>query len=96
MQRFNVRPIPAPTPPPLPPPSKSAYAAMHAGPAAPSLITHVIEEKKKGRPSKDEMRKAKMAAASTEIAALLGGKHNRSKVRTYFENRITVLEEEKR
>jgi hypothetical protein len=55
-----------------------------------------VEEKKKGRPSKDELRKAKMAAASTEIAALLEGKHNRSKVRTYFENRIMVLEEEKR
>ena len=96
MKRFNVRPIPAPAPPPPPPPpSKSAYAAMHSGPA---LITHVgaPEEKKKGRPSKDELRKAKMAAASTEIAALLGGKHNRSKVRTYFENRIMVLEEEKR
>ena len=94
MKRFNVRPIPAPAPPPPPPPpSKSAYAAMHSGP---SLITHVVEEKKKGRPSKDELRKAKMAAASTEIAALLEGKHNRSKVRTYFENRIMVLEEEKR
>jgi hypothetical protein len=68
---------------------------MHST-AAPSLITHVVEEKKKGRPSKDELRKAKMAAASTEIAALLEGKHNRSKVRTYFENRIMVLEEEKR
>jgi hypothetical protein len=66
---------------------------MHS---SPPLITHVIEEKKKGRPSKDELRKAKMAAASAEIAALLGDKHNRSKVRKYFEDRIMVLEEEKR
>lgn len=76
--------------PPTPPTivaSKSAYTAMHA----PEVV-----EKKKGRPSKDEMRKAKMAAASEEISALLGAKHNRSKVRTYFENRIMVLEEEKR
>jgi hypothetical protein len=77
----------------------NAYAAMKHGTGAPppSVITHVSEEPaKKGRPSKEEIRKRKMAAASAGIAALLAGKHTRAKVRDYFESRIMALDEEKR
>jgi hypothetical protein len=77
----------------------NAYAAMKhgTGHAPPSVISHVVEEPaKKGRPSKDEIRKRKMAAASAGIAALLAGKHTRAKVRDYFESRIMALDEEKR
>jgi hypothetical protein len=81
----------------------NAYAAMKHGTGAPppsvigTSITHVSEEPaKKGRPSKDEIRKRKMAAASAGIAALLASKHTRAKVRDYFESRIMALDEEKR
>jgi hypothetical protein len=53
-------------------------------------------EKKKGRPSKEEARRQKMALASEAIAALCSDKPTRAKVRDYFESRIHELDEEKR
>ena len=103
MSRFNVRAVAPPSIPVAPMMANkapNAYAAMKHGTGAPppSVITHVSEEEpaKKGRPSKDEIRKRKMAAASAGIAALLASKHTRAKVRDYFESRIMALDEEKR
>jgi hypothetical protein len=103
MSRFNVRPISTPPPPPVIIPQgkqPSAYSAMKHGSSAP--VNKVIyedsepEPKKKGRPSKEEIRKRKMAQASARIAMLIDSKHNKSKVSEYISNRILELEEEKK
>ena len=107
MSRFNVRAVAPPTIPLQPMianKAPNAYAAMKHGTALPppsimgSTITHIGDgpEKKKGRPSKEEIRKRKLATASAGIAALMASKHTRAKVRDYFENRIMALDEEKR
>jgi hypothetical protein len=54
------------------------------------------ESKKKGRPSKEELRKKKIAQASARIAVLMESKHNKTKVAEYIANRILELDEEKR
>jgi hypothetical protein len=54
------------------------------------------EPAKKGRPSKEEARRHKMAMASEAIAALCSDKPTRNKVRKYFEGRVMELDEEKR
>jgi len=103
MSRFNVRAITeaAPAPPPAPIQGKqpSAYGAMMkraggAGHASPASGT--AEAVKKGRPTKDDIRRQKMDQASAAIVALLNNKPTKNKVREYITGRIAQLNEEKR
>jgi hypothetical protein len=101
MKRFNVRAIAAPaaTAAPLIPDKKpSAYNAMKHGVTAPVPvpIAPLEEPAKRGRPSKEEARKHKMAMASAGIALLVSDKPTRNKIRTYMQSRIDQLDEEKR
>jgi hypothetical protein len=101
MSRFNVREITVMAPP-LPPTihdkKPSAYAAMRDGP---SVISHVetpmgVEEKRgKGRPSKDEMRRKKLAMASASIGVLVNSKPTKAKIEEYMRNRMDELDLEK-
>jgi len=54
------------------------------------------EPKKKGRPSKDDIRKHKLAMASDQIAVLVESKPTRNKIREFLSSRITQLDDEKR
>lgn len=91
--------------PPPPPPTisgkqPSAYAAMkngtghdvisHVPPAAPEPV------KKKGRPSKDEIRRHKLSMADDGVQLLVEDKPTRNKIRDYIEHRILELDEDKR
>ena len=111
MSRFNCRPIARPGPPPMPfvPADKkpSAYAALKGredkkSVELASMISHVSsfadepEARKRGRPSKDELRKKKMALASASIAMLVNDKPTKKKIQEYVERRIAELNEEKR
>jgi hypothetical protein len=104
MSRFNVRPISVATAPPPPVISGKLPSAFSRGSSKGSdVISHIgasvatsTEPVKKGRPSKDELRKHKMALASEAIAALCSDKPTRNKVRRYFEGRVLQLDEEKR
>jgi len=78
----------------------SAYAAMKHG-GGHDVITHVGSPepepaKKKGRPSKEEVRKHKLAMASDRIAILVESKLTKAKIREYFQSRIMELDEERR
>lgn len=99
MSRFNVRPITVP-PPPVAPiianKAPNAYRAANGGSSASAPVVAATDEKKKGRPSKDELRRHKMAMASAGIALLVGDKPTKNKVHKYFEARIATLDEEKR
>jgi len=107
MSRFNVRPIGgagAPPPPPSVPHDKkpSAYAAMKSGSA--NVVVHptesfsepVVEKVKKGRMTKDDVRRHKMDLASAQIQVLVVSKPNRNRIREYIKNRILQLDDEKR
>lgn len=93
-----------PPPPPAPIPNKqpSAYGAMmkrtggagHAPVSSPPPGT--AEAVKKGRPTKDDIRRQKMDQASAAIVALLSNKPTKNKVREYMTGRIAQLNEEKR
>ena len=105
MSRFNVRAITEAAPAPLPPPIRdkkpSAYAAMNkrggAGSAPISSSTgNVVIEAKKGRPTKDDIRRQKMDLADAAIVALVSNKPTKAKIREYFEGRIAHLNAEKR
>lgn len=95
MSRFNVREIIAPPPPPphvIHDKKPSAYSAMkHGGPPV-----HVEEPKKKGRPSKEDVRKHKLSMADAGIQMLVETKPTRNRIREYFQSRIEELDEEKR
>ena len=109
MKRFNVR---LTAPPMAPPPSipmdkkPSAYAAFasrgrieHVGTPIASTTIAPVEEKEKGkggRPSKEELRLRKLAAASASIAALVSDKPSRKKVLAHMERRIAELDAEKK
>jgi len=67
-----------------------------SGPPPAAVAAAPMDDKKKGRPSKDEVRRHKMAMASAGIALLCGDKPTRNKVHKYFEARIASLDEEKR
>lgn len=102
MSRFNVRAITViEAPPPLPPSaSKSAYAAMRngTGHVAPSAaVAPPMEEKpaKKGRPTKEEVRRHKLGMADASIQLLVEDKPTRNKIRDYMEHRILELDLEK-
>tara|TARA_R110000868_G_scaffold158418_1_gene386529 strand:+ start:1382 stop:1687 length:306 start_codon:yes stop_codon:yes gene_type:complete len=100
MNRFNIRSISAPltaAPTPIADKKPSAYHAMkHGSPVAPIAVPTVAEEpKKKGRPSKEEVRRHKMAMASAGIALLISDKPTRNKIRNYMQSRIESLDEEK-
>jgi len=56
----------------------------------------VEESKKKGRPSKDELRRHKLAMVSDQIALLVESKPTRNKIRDFMSSRITQLDDEKR
>jgi hypothetical protein len=106
MSRFNVRPIgiaSPPAPPSVPHDKKpSAYAAMKGGSA--NVIVHptesfsepVAEKSRKGRMTKDDVRRHKMDLASAGIQVLVVSKPNRNKIREYIKNRILQLDDEKR
>ena len=98
MSRFNVRAIGVPqAPPPLVADKKpSAYNAMKHGTPVTMPMNVVEEPKKKGRPSKDDIRKHKLAMASSKIAVLVESKPTRNKIRDFLESRILELDEEKR
>jgi hypothetical protein len=104
MSRFNVRPIGVAAPPPPPPTivgkQPSAYAAMKNG-TGHDVISHVPAAapepaKKKGRPSKDEIRRHKLAMADDSVQLLVEDKPTRNKIRDYIEHRILELDMEKR
>jgi len=108
MSRFNVRAIGgagAPPPPPSVPYDKkpSAYAAMKGG--SENVVVHhptssfsepAAEKTKKGRMTKDDLRRHKMDMASAGIQVLVVSKPNRNKIREYIKNRILQLDDEKR
>ena len=107
MSRFNVRAIAPPSigPPPSVPADKkpSAYAAMKHGttnvvvmPSSSSEGGEAPTKSRGGRPSKDELRRRKLATASAYIQVLLAGKPSKAKVREHFQNRILQLTEEKK
>ena len=107
MSRFNIRPIgiaSAPAAPPVPHDKKpSAYAAMKGGsqnvvvhPAMSSFSEPAPEKTKKGRMTKDDVRRHKMDLASAGIQVLVVSKPNRNKIREYIKNRILQLDDEKR
>jgi hypothetical protein len=56
----------------------------------------MVEAAKKGRPTKDDIRRQKMDQASAAIVALLSNKPTKNKVREYMTGRIAQLNEEKR
>ena len=99
MSRFNIRSISAPSvapPPTIADKKPSAYNAMKHGTVTPVAVPTVTEEpKKKGRPSKEEVRRHKMAMASAGIALLISNKPTRNKIRNYMQSRIESLDEEK-
>jgi hypothetical protein len=78
----------------------SAYAAMGKPSSAPVISPTtgnvVVEPAKRGRPSKEDVRRQKMDLASAAIAHLCSDKPTRNKVREYITNRIAHLNEEKR
>jgi hypothetical protein len=105
MSRFNVRPITVAVAPPVMVPKDkkpSAYDAMkHGSSSAPPVISPtsgnvVVDATKKGRPTKDEVRRQKMMMASAAITMLLADKPTKAKVREYMAARIMTLDEEKR
>jgi hypothetical protein len=56
----------------------------------------MVEAPKKGRPTKDDIRRQKMDMASAAIVALLSNKPTKNRVREYMTGRIAQLNEEKR
>jgi len=101
MNRFNVRPLALipPLPETIPHDKKpSAYHAMKHGITTVSapIEKPVVEEPKKGRPSKEEIRKRKLDMASNAISALVESKPTKAKIRSHIESRIAELDEEKR
>lgn len=103
MSRFNVRPITEIAPPAAPMiqnKKPSAYAAMNRSSAPPVISSTsgnvVVEPAKRGRPSKDDVRRQKMDLANAAIAALVSDKPTRNKIRDYMTKRIAVLNDEKR
>jgi hypothetical protein len=65
------------------------------------VISHVglpaeAPEKKRGRPTKDEARRHKLAMADASIQLLVEDKPTRNKIRDYMERRIMELDAEKR
>jgi hypothetical protein len=69
----------------------------HVGPTTAATAPVAVEEKKKGgRPSKEELRRHKLAMASAGIALLIEAKPTKKKIHEYMEKRILELEMEKR
>jgi phage terminase large subunit-like protein len=67
--------------------------------SAPSISPstgNVVIEPKKGRPTKDDIRRQKMDLADAAIVALVSNKPTKAKIREYFEGRIAHLNAEKR
>jgi hypothetical protein len=52
--------------------------------------------RKRGRPSKDELRRRRLDMAHATIQVLMVAKPNRAKIREYIQNRIMELDEVKR
>lgn len=107
MSRFNVRPISEPVAAPIYVPKDkqpSAYDAMkhRSGKAAPFVSSVspagnvLVEPVKKGRPTKDDLRRQKMDMASAAIALLVESKPTKAKIREYMAARIVQLNLEKR
>jgi len=68
--------------------------AGHAPTVSPT--SGMVEAPKKGRPTKDDIRRQKMDQASAAIVALLSNKPTKNRVREYITGRIAQLNEEKR
>ena len=73
---------------------KRSGGAGHAPTVSPT--SGMVEATKKGRPTKDDIRRQKMDQASAAIVALLNNKPTKNKVREYITGRIAQLNEEKR
>lgn len=74
-------------------------ASAHSVSAAAAAATMDDEEvggRKRGRPSKDELRKRRLDLAHATIQVLMVTKPNRAKIREYIQNRILELDEENR
>ena len=107
MSRFNIRPIgiASPPPPPSVPYDKkpSAYAAMKGGsenvvvhPPTSSFEESAAEKPRKGRMTKDDVRRHKMDLASAGIQVLVLSKPTKNRIREYIKDRILQLDDEKR
>ena len=57
---------------------------------------NVVVEPKKGRLTKDDIRRQKLDLADAAIVALVSHKPTKAKIREYFEGRIAHLNAEKR
>ena len=88
-----LRPIANPTAPAITP----ATAPILPNVKIPSSVAYTTESgkpgKKKGRPSKEDKRKAKLARASDGIRELLEDDPSKADVYAYFEARIEELNE---
>jgi len=106
MSRFNVRAITetaAPLPALIQNKQPSAYGAMRkraggAGSPPPMASGNVVVDSsaKKGRLTKDDIRRQKMDMADAAIVALVSNKPTRAKIREYMTGRIAMLNAEKR
>jgi len=101
MARFNIRAIgTAPEPIAPAPPAGKLISAYHAMKHPHEVLSHVEapvkEEKKRGRPSKEEIRKHKLSMSDGVIHSLVEDKPTRNKIRDYMESRIMELDREKR
>jgi hypothetical protein len=73
-----------------PMPSSSVAAATAA------ISESASEKPKRGRMTKDEVRRHKMDLASAGIQILVVSKPNKNKIREFMKNRILQLDDEKR
>lgn len=104
--KFNIRSISTLSAPvgtaPIQDKKPNAYATMKHGTSNtvhyPPTVSMEIEgtKNKGGRPTKDSIRREKMAQISSTIASLLGVKHTKTTIREYMMGRIAQLNEEKK
>jgi hypothetical protein len=64
--------------------------------AAAAMDDEEVGGRKRGRPSKDELRRRRLDMSHATIQVLMVAKPNRAKIREYIQNRIVELDEEKR
>jgi hypothetical protein len=72
------------------------HGGAGAAPTPSPSTGNVVVEPKKGKPTKDDLRRQKMELADAAIVALVSNKPTRAKIREYIEGRIATLNAEKR